>query len=406
MSVVKNHRSENCYISLMAFSRRAKALHARSRTGASRSRAASLAEIKEIANAARLIIDGLAGDAVIERVHAWNRDIFQLIEYDSAQEKKNALIAYLPLNDDGLVALLNGDLDVSNPPSTFLCKQGDAISAIYVWLAYAPGHFVRAGVAAISHFQNLSANGCPIFARAMTKHSARLLPSIGFRSAAACYARAPADLLAVLPRQRSMIQLNQAASAQCADRASITVRVARTIDDIAKVFSVRTATYLAEQECPYDEEFDGNDFCATHFLGEINSEPAGCIRVRYFANFVKIERLAVRREFRSSRIAFMLARAAIDHCRQKGYTRAYGHARHDLTPFWRIFGFRIMPGRPPFAFSKVRYIELEAHFEPLEKSVGLGSDPFVLIRPEGAWDRPGPLDRSVRSGAAHKSTWS
>lgn len=146
------------------------------------------------------------------------------------------------------------------------------------------------------------------------------------------------------------------------------------------------------------EEFDGNDFCATHFLGEIDGEPAGCIRVRYFADFVKIERLAVRQEFRTSRLAFRLVREAIRFCRRKGYRRAYGHSRHDLTRFWGMFGFRALPGRPSFAFSDLEYVELEANLGASEESIVIGADPYILIRPEGEWDVPGPLDRSLDRG--------
>ena len=75
------------------------------------------------------------------------------------------------------------------------------------------------------------------------------------------------------------------------------VRIARTFDDILMVYSVRSAVYIAEQECPFAEEFDGNDLCATHFIGFIKGEPAGCIRVRFFHDFVKLERLAVLKQF-------------------------------------------------------------------------------------------------------------
>ncbi len=83
----------------------------------------------------------------------------------------------------------------------------------------------------------------------------------------------------------------------------IDVRVARDTEDWAKVVAIRAAVFLAEQRCPYDEEFDGNDFTATHVLGFLNDEPAGAMRIRYFADFVKPERLAVRKEFRGSDLA-------------------------------------------------------------------------------------------------------
>ncbi|KAK0350051.1 hypothetical protein LTR94_030593, partial [Friedmanniomyces endolithicus] len=180
---------------------------------------------------------------------------------------------------------------------------------------------------------------------------------MGFAPARSHYEAAGADLLVLPPRSGC-----PAFEVTPADRASgqIAVRVARTMEDMMKCFSVRAATYMSEQECPSDEEFDGNDFCATHFIGEIDGEPAGCLRVRYFADFVKLERLAVRKEFRTSRLSFRLVREALTYCRRKGYGRAYGHSRSDLTRFWGLFGFKAVPGRPSFVFSDVEYVELEA----------------------------------------------
>ena len=46
-----------------------------------------------------------------------------------------------------------------------------------------------------------------------------------------------------------------------------TVSVVRTFDEMAQVQTVRSLVYMADQACPYDEEFDGNDLCgATHLL--------------------------------------------------------------------------------------------------------------------------------------------
>jgi hypothetical protein len=73
------------------------------------------------------------------------------------------------------------------------------------------------------------------------------------------------------------------------------VRIARSLDELLMVFTIRASVYMAEQDCPFAEEFDGNDHCATHFIGFIEGEPAGCLRVRFFSDFVKLERLAVRR---------------------------------------------------------------------------------------------------------------
>ncbi len=50
------------------------------------------------------------------------------------------------------------------------------------------------------------------------------------------------------------------------------VRIARGLDDLLMVYTIRAAVYMAEQDCPFGEEFDGNDHCATHFIGFIRGE--------------------------------------------------------------------------------------------------------------------------------------
>jgi predicted GNAT family N-acyltransferase len=174
------------------------------------------------------------------------------------------------------------------------------------------------------------------------------------------------------------------------------IRVARSLTDMMQVVAIRSAVYMAEQACPFGEEFDGNDFCAMHLIGSFDGEPAGCIRARFFADFAKLERLAVRAEFRRSSLAFDLVRAGIEVCRIKGYRRIYGHAQDRLVPFWKRFGARPMEPRRPLSFSDFGYTEMLLETEPHPDALSLASDPYVLIRPEGEWERPGSLERSAK----------
>lgn len=177
------------------------------------------------------------------------------------------------------------------------------------------------------------------------------------------------------------------------------VRVARTMDDLLMVYSIRSAVYIAEQDCPFAEEFDGNDHCATHFLAFSEDEPAGCLRARFFADFVKLERLAVRKPFRRSTIAFELVRSGIDHARRKGFRRIYGHSREGLESFWSRFGAKPMPGRPEFLFSDHLYTEMTIELEPMEDAISLNEGPMTILRPEGDWDREGILEFSSARAA-------
>lgn len=171
--------------------------------------------------------------------------------------------------------------------------------------------------------------------------------------------------------------------------------LARTLEDMMKVATIRAATYMSEQSCPYSEEFDGNDFCAAHLIGYIGDEPAACLRARFFADFAKLERLAVRREFRQSTMAFRIVRHGINFARQKGYSRIYGHAQDRLVDFWSRFGAKPMREHVPLRFSDFSYTEMLLETDPANDAVTLESSPYVIIRPEGAWDEPGILEEST-----------
>jgi predicted GNAT family N-acyltransferase len=179
------------------------------------------------------------------------------------------------------------------------------------------------------------------------------------------------------------------------DGKTTTIRVAASLSDLMQVVAIRAAVYLSEQTCPYDEEFDGNDFCAMHLIASVEGEPAGCIRIRFFAEFSKLERLAVRHEFRRTTLAFELVRAARELSRLKGYTRIYGHAQDRLVPFWKRFGAKPMEPRRSLVFSDFSYTEMVFDIEPGPDAITINSDPYVIIRPEGDWDRPGVLDFSA-----------
>jgi predicted GNAT family N-acyltransferase len=178
------------------------------------------------------------------------------------------------------------------------------------------------------------------------------------------------------------------------DDKGITVRIARDLHDLSLVTAIRAAVYLAEQDCPHEEEFDGNDLVAAHFIGFVGKEPVACLRVRFFGDFAKVERLAVRRQYRRSRVAFKLVRASVEFVKRKGFRRIYGQAQDRLVDFWAHFGAKPLGHNRKLVFSDFTYTEMVLELEPDPRAITMDSDPYVIIRPEGEWDEPGVLDRS------------
>lgn len=187
------------------------------------------------------------------------------------------------------------------------------------------------------------------------------------------------------------------------DDARLEVVVCRTLHDIMQAMAVRTLVYMGEQACPYDEEYDGNDFAgSTHLILRRNGEPVGALRVRWFADFAKVERVAVRREYRGGRATLMLILAAKRLAEKKNYRQILGYGQVRLISFWQqYFNAYIRPGREGFAFSDHDYVEMVVEGAPPPDALTLESDPMVLLRPEGAWDEAGVLDRSAERPATN-----
>ena len=339
----------------------------------------AVARIDEVLGALELArtLFPVVSDDVARAVFGHNPECFRIVRRASLAD--SAMAAYLPLTGAGAAALVDGRFDGLRPDLRHICRPGERPEAVYSWLTYAPGKMVS-GLRLLLELERYG-GGVPIFTRPAHADSARILEVAGFVSARDLFPAAPSWLIVALAENNALQQ-------------ELKVRVARAFEDIAKVMLIRSQTYMEEQLCTFAEEFDGNDFCATHLIGEVDGEPAGCVRIRYFADFAKLERLAVRPAYRRSRLMWRLVRSAFEHCARKGYRKLYAHAREDLVPAWERFGARAMEGRPAFTFSDVRFREMELDLAPRPDSLRIGSDPLLLIRPEGDWDRLGPIDRA------------
>lgn len=186
-------------------------------------------------------------------------------------------------------------------------------------------------------------------------------------------------------------------------REAVSVTVAHTLDEVMQAIAIRSMVYMGEQVCPYDEEFDGNDFAgATHLIARVGREPVGVVRMRWFCGFAKLERFTVSPAYRGGAAPRALLDAAFDLAARKGYRKVMGHTQARLAPVLRrLGGAKVREGRPRFTFSDHEYVETIRELQPPPSAVTMDSDPMVLLRPEGAWDRPGVLDHSAQRPATN-----
>jgi len=171
------------------------------------------------------------------------------------------------------------------------------------------------------------------------------------------------------------------------------IKIVESEDERLKAMLVRAIVYMHEQQCPYSEEFDLNDHTSTQIIGmTADDEPVLTARIRYFNGFAKIERLAIRSEYRGNGYGHSLLSFILQLCRQKGFTRFYLHAQARLQPFYEGYGFQAAGG--DFAFSDHEYVEMVLNDveHVVQPSLHIGNRPMMLNRPENNLHQIGPLE--------------
>jgi predicted GNAT family N-acyltransferase len=184
------------------------------------------------------------------------------------------------------------------------------------------------------------------------------------------------------------------------NRPVVTIKLASTSDELMQCFALRSAVYIGEQQCPYWEEFDGNDYTATHLILYVDGEPASSMRLRWFGSFVKFERAVILKRYRSMGLFVPFTQWAMQFARKKGFTRVYLHSQHRLWPIMERQGFRKV-SEEIFNFSDHEYGAYYIDLDVLPDAPTMNTHPLVLNRPEDHLDTPGILERSAERGASN-----
>jgi predicted GNAT family N-acyltransferase len=362
------------------------------------------AAVADLMAKARLSIPGMGKTETIQNVLRQNLGhmfaIARKPRSNTTPPAGEGFILILPLNELGLMQLALGTFNGPDPDLRLLAKPDERPAGIYIWAIFAPGP-LAAGVALF--MREMAAPryaGVNLYTRPNTEVGRRFNGVLGLTQGIQIGPIEAANIWIYQRKPPAPLYDSYLPGAAAHD---IGVTVARTVEDLMRVASIRNVVYMGEQECPYYEEYDGNDLSATHLLAYMGDEPIGCLRLRFFADFAKLERLAIRKEFRKSRAAFQLVRAAFKFSQKKGYSRIYAHSQVRLVDFWKRFGFRVLENGKNFVFSGFDYVEVIADMERDADALTIGNDPYLIIRPEGRWHQSGILEQPASSGFTRPS---
>lgn len=169
---------------------------------------------------------------------------------------------------------------------------------------------------------------------------------------------------------------------------SLRFQVVTTLEELMHVFAIRAITWMEEKEMPADHAMDENDYQCTHVLAYSGDEPVGCLRIRWFRDFAKIERSTYRKSHRNIRTIIRAAKFVFSHIARKGYSTVVTHAEPEYAELWtKMLGFQRIE-KPAAEYFGISFVELSKELPPDPCAITLQDSVEVLYRPEGKWDRP------------------
>src|SRR6202012_2394034 len=76
------------------------------------------------------------------------------------------------------------------------------------------------------------------------------------------------------------------------DHNQIRCEVVTTYEQLLHAYAIRSICFMEEHGVKAQQNFDGNDYQATHVVVYAGEEPVGALRIRWFKDFAKFERTA------------------------------------------------------------------------------------------------------------------
>ncbi len=121
----------------------------------------------------------------------------------------------------------------------------------------------------------------------------------------------------------------------------VTVEEVTSQSDFAICMAIRMEVFVFEQDVPADVEWDAFDRTSTHFFARADGKPVATARLRDEKGTAKIERMAVRKDYRGKGVGDALLNKVMETARARGLARARVSAQDHAIPFYEKLGFAV-----------------------------------------------------------------
>ena len=134
------------------------------------------------------------------------------------------------------------------------------------------------------------------------------------------------------------------------------IRLIRNNDEYNKVLDIRNQVFIKEQNVPQTIEFDGLDKESVHVVVKLEKKTIGCARIRFINGKIKLERVAILKEYRNRGLGTQLMQYLTAYCEAHNASEIVIHAQYHLKQFYAELGF--YPRGKTFFEAGIKHIEM------------------------------------------------
>ena len=118
------------------------------------------------------------------------------------------------------------------------------------------------------------------------------------------------------------------------------IRFIQNSKDMLSCLELRRTVFIEEQNVPENEEVDGDDPDCDHILLTVSDIPVGAARLKYYNDFIKVQRVCVLKNYRGQGIGSKIINFIIRHVEKNDIRSSVrlGSQIHALE-FYKRLGF-------------------------------------------------------------------
>ena len=124
------------------------------------------------------------------------------------------------------------------------------------------------------------------------------------------------------------------------NNSDISFKIISSPEELAAAYNIRFSVFCDEQKVPYHIESDENESKRIHIIGFQDKEPVATGRMYETDGWLKLERIAVRKAWRSHKIGLKLVNFMIKTGNDMGIFKYKLNSQVSNTGFYERLGFK------------------------------------------------------------------